>query len=266
MLSAADVSYLAEVPELLVAMDFDGTLSPFSVDPYNCRAVPGAMDALHTLAGLPGTSVMVISGRNIELLSAVTELDASRSAQAARGGDGIIRMVGSHGAEPADKPLVKLSDPQRELLSQLALFAEQQAQRDPGMWVERKPVAVGLHTRGAKDQSVAVTAAQEYQDFALDCEGAKVTVGKDIVEVSVVSATKGGYVSEFLAQATPAIDAVVFAGDDTTDETVMNILRPGQDIGIKVGEGESAATRRLPDPEAVRDFLQQLAQARAARG
>lgn len=261
-LTADDIAYLANVPHLLVATDFDGTLAPFSVDPYSCRAVPGAMDALKELAGLPQTSVMVISGRNIDLLSAVTEIDPAEAARASTSGDGIIRLVGSHGAEPADKSLTVLSDPQREQLAELAHFAEQQAKRDPGMWVERKPFAVGLHTRGAKDRSIAADAAAEYRDFAQDSLGAHATEGKDIVEVSVVSVTKGSYVSDFLAQFTPAFDAVVFAGDDTTDETVLRILRPSQDIGIKVGEGDSAATRHLADPDAVRDFFQQLAAAR----
>lgn len=40
------------------------------------------------------------------------------------------------------------------------------------------------------------------------------------------------------------------------------MLRPGQDIGIKVGEGESAAIRRVETPEDIRDFLVQLATAR----
>ena len=261
-LSPADIAYLANVPNLLVAMDFDGTLAHFSTDPYQCRAVEGSFDALHSLSAISNTSVMVISGRNVELLSAVTEIDPAHAAKAATGGDGIIRLVGSHGAEPADQPMVNLSDPQRELLGQLAHFAETQAQREPGIWVERKPFSVGLHTRAAKDRSIALDAAGEYRAFAQDCEGAKVTMGKDIVEVAVVSMTKGKYLSTFLERAVPAMDAVVFAGDDTTDETVMSMLRPGQDIGIKVGEGESAATRRVETPEDIRDFLVQLAAAR----
>lgn len=259
-----DITALAQAPQLLVAMDFDGTLAHFSVDPNACRAVPGALEAMQQLSEMPGTTAMVISGRNVELLSRATQLNPARAAQARTPGDGIIRLVGSHGAEPADRPVVQLSDPQRELLAELLRFAETQASRDEGIWVERKPFAVGLHTRAATDRRVAASAVAEFAAFADEHPGAKTTLGKDILEVAVTSATKGGYVSDYLAQAHPPVDKVIFAGDDTTDETVMSILSFDRgDVGVKVGDGETAGNRRVATPEDVRDLLQQLAEARS---
>lgn len=260
-----DVAYLAGASQLVVAMDFDGTLAPFSDDPAACRAEAGAMEALDDLANLPGTTVLVISGRNLQQLAGATLLDPARAAQAGEPGDGVIRMVGSHGAEAADGPAIALSDVQRELLGELAQFAEAQAKRSPGMWVERKPLSVGLHVRTAEDKAVAADAISEFQEFALENTTCKVTLGKDILEVAVSQASKGGYMSALLERMSPAADAMVFAGDDTTDETVMAILREGRDIGIKVGEGPSAGNRRLCSTTDVRDFLMRLAQERSER-
>ena len=53
-LSDQDIASLAAAPDLLVAMDFDGTLAHFSDDPYGVRAVDGAIDALTDLAAHHG--------------------------------------------------------------------------------------------------------------------------------------------------------------------------------------------------------------------
>ena len=52
-----------------------------------------------------------------------------------------------------------------------------------------------------------------------------------------------------------------FLGDDVTDESAFAVLRQ-QDVGFKVGPGDSAANRRLTDPVAVAEFLKSLAAAR----
>ena len=73
-LGAEDLSYLAAAEKLLLAVDFDGTLAEFSDSPTDVRAVPGALEALRELAGLPGVTVLIISGRQLRELSAVTGL------------------------------------------------------------------------------------------------------------------------------------------------------------------------------------------------
>lgn len=270
-LTQEDIAYLAAAQQLVVAMDFDGTLAPFSDDPSACRAEPGAMEALHVLAALPGTHVMVISGRNLQQLAGATELDPATAARAGAPGvdSDVIRMIGSHGAEAADGPALELSDFQRQLLDELEAYAEQQASRCAGMWVERKPLSIGLHTRTAQDRTIAADAVAAYQSFALQHSACSVTLGKDILEVAVSTATKGGYVSSFLEAFERAtghpVDAVVFAGDDTTDETVLSKLNPSRDIGIKVGDGDSAANRHLNGTTDVRDFLVSLLHARSTR-
>ncbi|WP_145942642.1 trehalose-phosphatase [Corynebacterium glyciniphilum] len=269
--STDDVQYLAEVPHLLVALDFDGTLAGFSTDPLSVRMVPGARDALDRLAACAGTTVMLLSGRNLEILQPVAEVTAVASPA-----PGDILLVGSHGAEPADATSSGLDDDQRALLSTLAGMADDFATRDSGMWVERKPFAVGLHIRGAADRRTGLTAYEEFRLAAQKLDGVTVTPGKDIVEVSVSPVTKGSYLEAYIDRTQP--DAVVFAGDDVTDETALRVLdqqgltpagdggHPGRpDVGIRIGDGETAAHRRLSDPEAMAETLARLAEARLLR-
>ena len=96
--SPADLDRLAQVDQLLVAMDFDGTLAEFSDSPTDVRAVPGAIEALQDLAACPGVLVVLISGRHLTQLSDVSGLPIL-----ANPGDGDVRLVGSHGAQPADQ-------------------------------------------------------------------------------------------------------------------------------------------------------------------
>lgn len=263
-LSDADLSGLAATSDLLIAMDFDGTLAHFSDEPTGVHAVPGAMEALKGLAELPNTVAMVISGRNLEQLAHATMLPVH----------GPVRLVGSHGAEPADGGATNLSPEQQSWLDDLRSHAESIATEHEGAWVEVKSLAVGLHTRLVSDKELATQLNQRLAAFAATSELSHVTWGKDILEVAVDKTTKGSYIEDFrraYARQHGRELRVLFAGDDTTDETALSTLRyasaatPGSDVGIRVGGGETSATHRLDTPEDVRDFLQDLLQRRDGR-
>ena len=251
--STAEIESLAQAEQLLVAMDFDGTMAPFTSDPMASRPEPGALEALTELAGLAGTTVMIVSGRNLKQLREVTGLH--------KGVDTPIRLVGSHGAEPAEEELKPLTDKQHKLYAQLESAAEAAATLHAGLWVERKPLSVGLHSRKVSNKDVADQANASFLSTAHTLDDVKVTQGKSVVEVAVDSTSKGDYVNAFRTQHN--IPTVVFAGDDTTDESVMAVLDVARgDVSIKVGAGKSKAARRLANTVAVRDFLQALATAR----
>ncbi|HIW95190.1 MAG TPA: trehalose-phosphatase [Candidatus Corynebacterium gallistercoris] len=252
-LSPEDMGYLAAAKHLLVAMDFDGTLAHFSDDPTGVRAVPGAIEALVQLATLPGTEAMIISGRNVDQLTHNTGLPAA--------GDGAhVMLVGSHGAEPAAMGLT-LAEAQVELREALAACAEAIAADTPGAWVEHKPASIALHTRKVAGARGGV-AAQEKFEAEARALGAHVTHGKDILDVAVLKSSKGEFIAGYRASHAAEELVVVFAGDDVTDETVLQTLDYSRDLGIRVGGGETGGNRRLGTPEQVRDFLVELVQRR----
>ena len=59
-------------------------------------------------------------------------------------------------------------------------------------------------------------------------------------------------------------DAVVYFGDDVTDEDVFTVLTP-TDVGVKVGEGATAARYRVEGPEQAAEALDLVTRSRTGR-
>jgi trehalose 6-phosphate phosphatase len=261
--SDADVSRLASSPALLAALDFDGTLAGFSTEPMSVRMLPGTRDLVGRLAACDGVTVMLLSGRDIAQLRVVSETEPT-----ATPGPDDIRLVGSHGAEPAEQDADSdgrtdvLTPEQITLLEQVTVLAEEHAARDEGMWVEYKPFSRGLHRRAAHDPAVAAAATEDLREACAQLEGVTVTAAKANLEIAVTDMSKGRYLQWYTSVTGP--DAVLFMGDDATDETALRILRDS-DLGVKVGEGETAASRRVADPREVQEVLRRLVTAREAR-
>lgn len=240
---------------LLVALDFDGTLAPFTDDPSQSRALPEAQSALEELLELDRTYVAVISGRPMRFLRSVVDPD------------GRMLLSGSHGAElhldalgdaAADTEL-ELSPAQQELLAKATALVEAQVRRYPGSHLELKPTGAAFHTRTMADPSLCARAEEEMIEAFGQLDGLKITPGQYVVESSVHSATKGEGITAFM-QATGA-DVTLFAGDDVTDENAMRELGPA-DIGIKVGSGETTAGHRVASPAQLATVLARLADER----
>ncbi len=256
----ADIADLASAPSLLLALDVDGTLADFSTDPLSVRLVPGSDRAVNILRRLPDTTVMLLSGRDLKQLRIITGFDPLDTP-----GPDDVRLVGSHGAEPAEKDADSdgatdvLTTEQKDLLERITALAEEQAERDEGLWVEYKPFSRGLHRRTAVDAAAGEAATAALREAVKDLPGVHLTDGKMILEVAVTDMTKGRYLEWFTGATAP--EKVLFMGDDTTDETALRVLRP-QDLGVKVGEGETAASRRVADTTEVAEVLLRIAAAR----
>lgn len=243
------ISRVAAVPRLLVATDFDGVLAPLVDDPMTSRALPGDLEALRGLADLPETGVALVSGRDLATLLALTGVDPASEP---------IVAFGSHGAQSTSAEPVPLDEAQQHALDDLERLTTEHVAAHPGTRLERKPAARVVHTRGLAPE-LAGRSTQELLESVTGRPHVHVLVGKDVVELSVVDANKGAAVLG-LAQ-TRAADAVVYLGDDVTDEHVFTRLGP-DDLGIKVGAGETAAAHRVADCAAVTEALQALLLAR----
>jgi trehalose 6-phosphate phosphatase len=232
------LSAVARVPHLLVASDFDGTLAPIVNHPGDARPLPAAASALRALAQLPATTAALISGRALRDLGALSGLAAP------------VHLVGSHGAE-FDTGFVHAID--TELLGRIADELTAIAGRYPGATVEVKPASVALHVRNASpaDGEAALAAART----AAEAWDAEPTAGKAVLEFAVITTDKGEAID--ILRERDAASAVVFFGDDVTDEKAFRRMRDG-DVGVKVGPGDTLAGYRVESPEDVATALEYL--------
>jgi len=239
---------VAQVPILLVATDYDGTISEIVEDPGVAHPHREAIVALRMLAALPQTHVAVISGRALKDLATLTGLPED------------VHLVGSHGSEFDLDYATNLSRQERELRERVALELEQIARGRNGVTLEHKPASVALHFRNASEED-ARHAFEAVAQGPASIEGVYTKHGKEVVELCVVSTNKGEALSKIRHRC--GASASVFLGDDVTDEDAFAILR-GPDVGIKVGEGDTLAPHRISGPSEVARTLAALGERRAA--
>lgn len=239
---------IAQVPNLLVCLDFDGTLAPIVVDPAQARALPASVDALLSLAGQPGTTTAVVSGRALRDLADLSGLPPQ------------VRLVGSHGSEFAAGFVSALDDAASQRRADLLDAVRPLVKNIPGVLLEEKPTGVAVHVRRASRPDAAAVLASLRRGPA-GSAGVFATEGHEVLELSVVRTDKG-HAIEILRDRSNA-SATLFVGDDVTDERAFLRLT-GSDVGVKVGVGPSAAAYRVPGPDQVTALLALLAHERAS--
>ena len=237
----------AAADTLVVACDYDGTLAPFVDDPTRAVPAEGATAAIARLAALPRTTVALLSGRNREALSQVSGADAP------------VVLVGSHGSEWEGGFDTPLDDDEEALLARVTGALEEIVSRTPGAHVEHKPTAAVLHVRPVEDPDLRERALSEAVAGPAALDGVFVTEGKNVVEIAVREASKGAAIEKLVEQT--GAQVAVFIGDDVTDERGFARLRE-QDIGVKVGTGETRAGYRVAEIGDVVRLLTDLADLR----
>lgn len=248
------VAVLAAAERLLVALDFDGTLSPLEDEPMDARMLTAARDAVNALVATPDTIVAFVSGRSLVDLRVIAEHDdASR-----------VFLAGSHGAEfwipgagveshGEDRADVALRDT-------LRAHAEDATAHLDGVWIEPKTFGFGVHTRRATAEAAAE--ANRLVDGIVSAEAPqwRRRTGHNIVEFAFRHEGKDSAIAELRERV--GATAVLFAGDDVTDEDALASLGK-EDVGVRVGEGETSATVRVADIAALAALLRRLAEARS---
>lgn len=256
-----DVATLATRPVVAVALDFDGVLAPFHSDPMAVAMVDGAAEVLARIAATPGLALALISGRRLPDILLLAEPPTGALLATSHGAE--RSLVTDAGVESAP---VELTPDQTALLDRLHAELGRIAGGAPGVWVEEKPFGRSLHTRRSSPAD-AEAAAEAALAGPASWPGTHTISGKAVVEIAVVSTTKADGVAwvreQVAAEAGVPVSsvAVLFAGDDRTDEDALRALLPG-DLGVKVGPGETAARLRVRDEAAVVDLLRRLLAAR----
>jgi trehalose 6-phosphate phosphatase len=233
-------------PSCALFLDFDGTMVDLAPQPTAVE-VPAPLIALlrDVERDLQG-AVAVISGRPIAQIDAFLQPlklpVAGVHGAERRGGDGRLHLLDTH---PLD---------------QVEAAACDLAAHHPGLLVENKRGSIALHYRQRPElEALCLRAMQQAVD---ESPGLTLMRGKMVLEAKPGGATKGLAIEAFLAEAPFAGRTPVFIGDDITDEAGFTTVQRLGGLGVKVGEGETAARARLPDPAALRRELQAAVAAR----
>jgi trehalose 6-phosphate phosphatase len=205
----------------LIALDFDGTLSPIVEDPAAARAYPGAVDALRRLARLAGT-VAVITGRAAPDAVELGGLDQVPG----------LLVLGHYGRQrwesgvlTSPPPPPGVAEARQQLPGVLAA-----AGAPGGVWTEDKGDALAVHTRrAAEPQQVLERLRGPLADLA-EQTGLAVEPGRMVIELRPPGSDKGQALKT-LARARSAA-AVMYCGDDLGDEPAFRAVAELRDEGL----------------------------------
>ncbi|WP_127474528.1 trehalose-phosphatase [Microbacterium sulfonylureivorans] len=251
----AAIARVAASDRLLVALDFDGTLAPLEDEPMDARMLPAARAALDALVAAPGTIVALVSGRSLSDLRIIAEhVD-----------DSPLFLAGSHGAEfwiPGQGVASHDDEPGDERLrDELRAHAETATAGLEGVWIEPKRFGFGVHTRKSTPADAAEANRLVDAMVAAEAPHWRRRTGHNIVEYAFRHEGKDSAIAE-LRERTDA-SAVLFAGDDVTDEDALESLG-ADDLGVHVGNRPTAASLCVPDIEALAAVLSVIAGERAS--
>lgn len=259
----------AAAPRLFVGLDFDGVLAGFQLDPMTSEPRPESVRAYRRLGEAGNIVLAFISGRDIDDLRVRVQPPAGALFAGSHGAQIDASAIGAARArkEPADDSTTPSELERRHLASldaDLAALSEELASYGT-FRIEPKPLGRTVHTRGLDDDFATTLTEGCFRVHRAHPEF-RYTSGHGVLEFAVRHRTKGDALSELRAASTP--DAVIYIGDDTTDEDAFERLDPGRtrwpDLGIKVGGGETLATGRVAGLTEVTEVLELLVALRGA--
>lgn len=244
---------------VLIASDFDGTLSPIVPHPEDAYILPECSDALTQLAELPRFDVAIVSGRALE--------DVQE-----RAGIPSLICCGNHGMEIV-VPGMAIEDDAAEqarlIMADLRQTLEPAVSQISGAFVEDKSISLSVHSRMTPEEL-----EPKVQEIVRDmtatavAEGKIIVVqGKKVLDIRPAAARDKGaalrFVMDTLQGTTGTQLLPIYIGDDTTDEDAFREVNRSGGISVLVGEPErhTAAAYRLDSPADVAAFLTDLAEA-----
>jgi trehalose 6-phosphate phosphatase len=214
-------------------IDFDGTLAPIVDDPVGARPLPGASALLQRLAGDLAV-VAVVSGRPVGFLAEA--LDAPT---------GVI-LSGLYGLEERDAKgeiaVTPQAAPWVEVVAEV--IREGTGLAPPGVYVEPKGLAVGLHWRRAPEHEEWVTRFAAEQSELL---GLRVSHGRMSLELRPpLDIDKGTVIRRLVKGCTGA----VFFGDDLGDLPAfwaLNELASAQFTAVSVAAVDAESSPEVAE-------------------
>ncbi|MCK4385097.1 MAG: trehalose-phosphatase [candidate division Zixibacteria bacterium] len=204
---------------LFIGLDYDGTLTPIVSHPHHARLPHDTKSLLTNLCALPHTLLCIISGRSWE--------DVRRKV-------GIKRIIfaGNHGMEIKGGGFsfsIKDSQKYVEEINKICRKLTQRLKEIEGVWVENKGLTASVHYRLADSEDIQKV-KQIIFPIINTSKDLKLNRGKKVWEIRPnIDWNKGKAVAYILERCLgkdwKSKGAVVYIGDDKTDEDAFSLLK-----------------------------------------
>jgi trehalose 6-phosphate phosphatase len=257
---------VAVAAEVVVGLDFDGTLAPIVEDPESATIHPEAPTMLSELAQQV-RAVVIITGRPARQVVRLGDLEGIADGLPA---EADLAVMGQYGNETWDSSSRSFTSP--EPPAGLQAFREElpgllAAEHAEEAHVEEKGLAIAVHTRRLPDAQATFARLKERLGEAAERHDLHLEPGRMVLEVRTPGMHKG------LAVRTALKDhdggGVLFVGDDLGDVEAFEAVRSMAQDGLPTllvcsSSNEQDALHELADvvvagPDGVMDFLEAFA-------
>ena len=209
----------------LIALDYDGTLSPIAALPDRARTASGVARPLKMLGEM--TTVAVLSGRRVSDIRDLLDFTPHF-------------LIGNHGLEGLPDQEEGLTDRARlqcrAWLGQLGAAPAMESVV-PGIAVEDKSLSISIHYRLARDRDQARSVIA--RRLASLTPAPRVIGGHCVVNLLTAEAPDKGMALKHLVARSGCRNAL-YIGDDETDETVFRSAPPDW-LTVSVGRRPRSA-------------------------
>jgi trehalose-phosphatase len=240
---------------LVLLLDIDGTLAPIASTPALAQVPAATHFVLERLVQLPGVVIALVSGRSAHDAARIAALPGAW-------------VIGNHGYElMSPDGEIAVWPAAAEFEASMAEAARMLAPIEiiEGALLENKRWTLSVHYRNVRNGPADLE--NRVRSVAADL-GLRVTDGKKVIEVRPpIDVDKGTAALAFaLRHDAVGASAVLYAGDDRTDEDAFRALRPsGRAVTVRIDDDdtiETGAEFTLPSPAELHDLLGWLAQRR----
>ena len=254
---------VANAANTIVALDFDGTLSPIVDDPAQAHIHPDAAEILAALAERV-QAVAVVTGRPARQVLALGGLEEVGSNFAAHGKT--LYVFGQYGNEQWSSTKRAIVGPMpppglATFLTELPRILREADAADA--FVEEKGLAVAIHTRRLPDAAGAFERLRPLLRQAAIAHDLVDEPGRFVIEVRAGGMDKGLVVDHLVDDL--GAKGIVFAGDDLGDVDAFESVNAWAKEGLatfliySMSDEQSAlvdlADEVVPGPEGVLAFL-----------
>lgn len=232
-------------------MDYDGTLAEFTPTPDDRSQRPGVVSLLTRLAQLPGSRVMIISGRSLSSLEAMLPIPG-------------IFLAGTYGVEiltPTRERIERIPLPRvRPVVEQVKREWARILDSRPGFFLEDKSWTIAIHARLAEPQEALRMLADAKACIPgelLKENGLALFSGWQFLELAPQEASKAHSI-DYMIEHFPLPGALlVYIGDDSRDEPAFQVINAhgGMSILVSPINKTTQAQYRLDQPATVRSWL-----------